>query len=179
MRRNRHFYFLLALMLLAAGCKKKPTGTEGPLFRAVRAGNVERVSSLISGGADVNAKNNVHCTPLHYAAEHDHVLVAELLIANGADVNAKTLTYSTPLHVAARRTWDTRYRMKPSHGLRATSDGFVLPSPRILTKIGMTKLNWKDGQKTCPHCRTRPLLWGQKKWRCQVGLRSLHYFYQL
>ena len=116
MRRNRHFYFLLALMLLAAGCKKKPTGTEGPLFRAVRAGNIERVSSLISGGADVNAKNNVHCTPLHYAAEHDHVLVAELLIANGADVNAKTLTYSTPLHVAARRTWGTRYRMKPSHG---------------------------------------------------------------
>lgn len=93
----------MAFIVLAGGCAKKPTRTEGMLFSAVREGNIERVWSLISKGADVNIRNEVQCTPLHYAAEHGHLIVAELLIAKGADVNAKTLNNVTPLHMAARR----------------------------------------------------------------------------
>jgi len=103
MRKNELFIFLLTFMLFAGGCAKKPSGSEETLFTAVRAGNIERVWSLISNGADANIKNEVHCTPLHYAAEHGHLIVAELLISNGADVNAKTINHVTPLHMAARR----------------------------------------------------------------------------
>jgi serine protease inhibitor len=103
MRTNRLSYLIFVLMFLPFSCSKKPTGTEEALFTAVREGNIQRVRSLITKGADVNVKNNVYCTPLHYAAEYGHLIVAELLIANGADVNAKTINDVTPLHMAARR----------------------------------------------------------------------------
>lgn len=103
MRTNRLFYLIFALMFLFISCSKKPTRAEEALFRAVRADNIERVWSLISKGSDVNIKNDVQCTPLHYAAEYGHLVVAELLIANGADVNAQTINNLTPLHMAARR----------------------------------------------------------------------------
>ena len=103
MRTNRQFSLLLAFVILVSGCEKKPTAKEEALFTAVRAGNIEQVRSLISKGADVNIKNNVYCTPLHYAAEYGHLIITELLIANGADINAQTMNNLTPLHMAARR----------------------------------------------------------------------------
>jgi len=93
----------LVLTILIAGCRKKPTATTTPLHRAARAGEIERVRSLISSGADVNAKDNVSRTPLHYAADHNRAVVAEMLISNGADVNARDWGGFTPLHVGARR----------------------------------------------------------------------------
>ena len=102
MRTNELFIFLLVFILFAGGCAKKTTVEEGALFRAIRADRIERVCSLISNGADVNLKNDVHCTPLHYASENGRLMIAELLIANGADVNAKTKNHITPLHMAVR-----------------------------------------------------------------------------
>lgn len=103
MRRNELFNLLLVLMFIASGCAKKPSTTEGTLFDAVREGDIDRVRSFISKGTNVNIKNNVSCTPLHYAAEYGHLVVTELLIASSADVNAQTMNYLTPLHMAARR----------------------------------------------------------------------------
>jgi ankyrin repeat protein len=103
MMTNRLFCLFLALMFVSVGCRKKPTGTEEALFTAVRKGNIEQVRLLISKCADVNIKNNVCCTPLHYAAEYGHLVVTEFLIANGADINAQTMNNLTPLHMAARR----------------------------------------------------------------------------
>jgi serine protease inhibitor len=103
MRTNRLSYLIFVLMFLPFSCSKKSTGTEEVLFTAVRKGNIEQVRLLISKGADVNIKNNVYCTPLHYAAEYGHLVVTELLIANGADINAQTMNNLTPLHMAARR----------------------------------------------------------------------------
>lgn len=89
------------------------------------------VALLIEHGADVNAKDELELTPLHYAAEggiqsSQNIItcllllmqstfwswsirnsvsksVLELLIKNGANVNAKNVLKYTPLHLAAKK----------------------------------------------------------------------------
>ncbi|MDP7560466.1 MAG: ankyrin repeat domain-containing protein, partial [Planctomycetota bacterium] len=70
------------------------------LFDASSTGNLEAAKQAIADGADVNAKNYVKRTPLHFA---DNKEIAELLITKGADVNAKDDWGETPLHTAAAR----------------------------------------------------------------------------
>ena len=91
----------LALMLLAVGCRKKPTETTLLLCKAAKAGDINKVQSLIASGADVNAKIKDDYTPLHFAVEHGHKNIVELLIKNNADINSKTLSGNTPLHGSA------------------------------------------------------------------------------
>jgi len=106
------------LMLIIFGCKKKepqpprqvpvedekktakPIETTPPvvsIHEAAAGGDIEQIKSLISGGADVNAKDNNGSTPLHYAVILANMDVIKLLISNGADVNAKDKEGRTPL----------------------------------------------------------------------------------
>ena len=71
---------------------KWPEGT--PLHRATTA---EIAEYLIDHGADVDARDKVGASPLHYASKE----VARVLIANGTIVDAKTKGGATPLHFAA------------------------------------------------------------------------------
>jgi ankyrin repeat protein len=101
---------VLVSMLIITGCKKqeprpatqgtaetvrKPTDTIEPaqpvesLHEAAAAGDIQQIKSLISAGADVNAKDDKGSTPLHYAVILANKDVIELLIAGGADVNVK------------------------------------------------------------------------------------------
>ena len=73
---------------------------KGALHKACEKGNIEAVKQHLAAGADVNVRDMIRRTPLHYVANKE---IAELLIANGADVNAKNLTSRTPLLVAAIR----------------------------------------------------------------------------
>ena len=57
------------------------------LHRAAVDGEIEQVKSLISKGADVNAKNGDGWTPLQYTASRGHKEIVELLLAHDADVN--------------------------------------------------------------------------------------------
>ena len=64
-------------------------------------GDVGAVQRNICWGVDVNAKDNIDVTPLHWASWEGHKDVAGLLIDKGADVNAKSNEGDTPLHYAA------------------------------------------------------------------------------
>ena len=100
MKTDRFFCLFLALVLLWAGCRKKPAPTTTPLHWAAKTGDVHRLSSLLSGGADVNARDENGWTALHWAVQNGHRQVAQLLISGGAYVNAESKQGSTPLFLA-------------------------------------------------------------------------------
>ncbi len=70
------------------------------LLEAVKTGDLQDVTYLISEGADLNVTNRYLSTPLHVAIREGHYDVVELLLEKGAGVNAKNVYGNTPLHVA-------------------------------------------------------------------------------
>ena len=56
---------------------------------AVEKGNIEAVKQHLTAGTDVNMRDDIGATPLHWAAFSGHNEIAELLIAKGANVNAR------------------------------------------------------------------------------------------
>ena len=63
--------------------------TTESLHQAAAQGDIRLIESLISQGADVNAKDEEGLTPLHRAVVWRNERVIKLLLANGADINAK------------------------------------------------------------------------------------------
>ncbi len=70
------------------------------LFDAVFEGDVERVQDLIAKGANVIARDELGCIPLHYAYYHPAVMQI-LIKADPGSVNFKSETGVTPLYMAA------------------------------------------------------------------------------
>jgi ankyrin repeat protein/beta-lactamase regulating signal transducer with metallopeptidase domain/Tol biopolymer transport system component len=74
------------------------------LHYAAMRGNKDMVEFLLSGDANVNAKDKHYgFIPLHRAAAAGHRDLVELFIAKGADVNAKDNWAWTPLHYACQK----------------------------------------------------------------------------
>ena len=77
-----------------------------PLHLASSKGSGETVKLLIEHGADVNALDGKHSTPLHLAASSQLALkgnVVRLLLSHGANVGAKDERDRTPLQIASSR----------------------------------------------------------------------------
>ena len=56
------------------------------------------VQSLLEHGADVNARDNAHKTPLHLAIQHGTSNIVLFLLEHGADPNMEDSEGNTPLH---------------------------------------------------------------------------------
>ena len=76
-------------------------GLSRPLFEAAERGDIHAVLEAISSGLDVNTRDVVGRTPLHWAVAGGHAELTELLLQSGSQVNAQDEGGLTPLHVAA------------------------------------------------------------------------------
>ncbi len=72
------------------------------LMTAARDGHLAICRLLIDKGAQLEAKDMLSSTPLHWAAIEGHVEIVRLLCDRGADVEARDRWGSRPLHDAAR-----------------------------------------------------------------------------
>lgn len=73
------------------------------LITAVKDGNFEGAFSLITSGADLNARDKDRATPLYWSACRGNAPLCEVLVQAGCNVNAHVRWGSTALHAAADR----------------------------------------------------------------------------
>ena len=73
------------------------------LHCAVLRNDFNIIAWLLKRGADVDAKDQWHYTPLHRAAQEGHTAIAALLLQRGADITARDQWGYSPLHRAAQK----------------------------------------------------------------------------
>jgi ankyrin repeat protein len=94
---------LLALCLTTS-VAASPVDGDGttPLHRAAYQDDLSAVETLIRGGANVNAANDLGVTPLWLAAQNGGEAIVKALLSAGANPNAALLAGETPVMIAAR-----------------------------------------------------------------------------
>ena len=109
------------------------------LHWAAAGGDASAINRLIQAGADVNARDRLHTTPLHLAASLSaRPDVITLLVEAGADVNARDRDDDrTPLHWAAQNA-------NPAPIVRRLIEAGA--DPRARDKWGMTPLHTHSHQ---------------------------------
>lgn len=76
---------------------------ESPLHVAVKRGDIEKVRSLLSDGANANSKDHAGWRPIHESMRdgENALRIIRLLVDYGADINAQSDSGNTALHDAA------------------------------------------------------------------------------
>ncbi|XP_061185474.1 BRCA1-associated RING domain protein 1-like [Saccostrea echinata] len=95
---------------------KKNAKGETPLQVACIKGDLEKVQSLLSSGANPNNRDNAGWTPLHEACHYGHVEIAERLITAGALIDVPGTENETPLHDAVRHLKVDCVKLLVQHG---------------------------------------------------------------
>jgi len=75
---------------------------EAPLHQACFRSNGEAMRILLEHGADVNLKNSIGETVLHYAVASGKISLVKLVLDYGADVNLKSYNNETPIEQARK-----------------------------------------------------------------------------
>ena len=95
------FGVAVAVVLALASGVATPAPAGAQLVDAVKAGDQTTVRSLIEKGADVNAGEADGTTPLHWAAYHSDLAIAEILVGAGATATTANRYLVRPLSLAA------------------------------------------------------------------------------
>ena len=96
---------IVAAVVLVGCGKSVPNGS---IHDAAKVGNIELINQHLETGVNVNSKDEIGFTPLHYIASGSQLEIAKLLIDKGANVNAKDLNGGTPLHAATPSNQSTK-----------------------------------------------------------------------
>ena len=93
--------------------KRGSTIQNMPLHNAVspEKESEEVVKYFLDKGADINSKDSMQYTALHFAAMLGNERVARLLVNRNIDINAKMVSGSTALHFAAQKGYINIVRM--------------------------------------------------------------------
>jgi ankyrin repeat protein len=129
-------------------------GADITFHAAAYLGDLTSVQRFVSNGADVNIKDVIKRTPLHYAVARGHKDIAEFLLSNGADINARDFKGQTPLDIAMNQ------RRKDIVDL-LIAKGATVPSIHVAARVGDvagvkaflgqdTDVNAKDNQGMTP-----------------------------
>jgi len=79
---------------------------------------VDAVRFLLDHGADLDAEDNNHSTPLHVISKYGNTKATQLLLEHGARADATDNDHSTPLHVAIQYNNVEAARLLLEHGAR-------------------------------------------------------------
>lgn len=71
------------------------------IWAAAKRDDLNLLNSKITEGLDVNKKDFMQATPLHWAAAYGNNKSIKILLSNGADINSTDGKGSTPLHWAS------------------------------------------------------------------------------
>ncbi|MEI6513700.1 MAG: ankyrin repeat domain-containing protein [bacterium] len=116
-----------------------PVPTSAALFKAVRAGNLKKVRTLIAKGVDMNSTDDDGQTPIMIAVKSRYVEVAKLLIekdAEGADINAKDKRGDTALMFAAQEGFTNTVKMLIELGADVNATNIENETPLIYATFG-------------------------------------------
>jgi hypothetical protein len=76
------------------------------LYQAVRDHDAAKITALLNAGADVDEKDWLGYTPLHWACYFGYADVAQVLLVCKADPNLKSDTGRTPIAIATAMNYD-------------------------------------------------------------------------
>lgn len=93
-----------------------PETLAGPIHKAARSGDVDRIEQLLEQGAELEERDETQETPLISAALAGQSSVVSILIAKGADVHARNDRGLTSLHGAAYGGHSEVVRLLIEHG---------------------------------------------------------------
>lgn len=90
------------LLLMAHGADVEHRVHNEPLLhRIADKGDVEIFNALVTGGADITARDEKDWTVLHHAVLHGRIEIVRRLIELGLNINQNSHSGKTPLHMAA------------------------------------------------------------------------------
>ena len=102
------------------------------LIDAAKDGDIQKVTELIASGADVDDRDGIGASALHWSTTNNHEKVVETLIDSGADVNARDENRTTLLHLAADEGNEVILRALLASGAAV----------QVKDKDGLTPLHW-------------------------------------
>ena len=88
------------------------------LHQHVRDHDVGKINKLLAAGTDVNEKDWLGYTPLHWACYFGYADLVELLIDKGADPNLVSNTGRTSLEIAIEMNYDNIVELLHKHGAK-------------------------------------------------------------
>jgi ankyrin repeat protein len=110
-----------------------------PLYYMSFVGLTEIARTLLSQGADVNARGGHYNNPLQAAACQGHDVVVQLLLSNGADTQAWGGRHGTALHAAAYNGSEAVARLLIEHGADVSAEG---SGPVKAVPLEAAKFQW-------------------------------------